>query len=413
MTISYSRSNVGKLLFGLFLLFCSQSLQILAQDSSADDSTPGATSPASRQFEPQVGETSGERRSREWLESRGISFETIYRAEAFSNLRGGTDGKRGGEYLGSADASLTFDLAKLHIGRGAIVVSGQSLHGQGINDRKVGAVQAASNLDDVPFNKLIEAYFTDSILHRRLTFKVGRLYSDADFNVIENGADFLNSSYGSIPTVPMPTYPSPQFGATLWTALTSRISVGAGIYHAQNIDSLDESASPVSTGTFTILETKVDPFSRAAAFHGSYRVGVWQQGKSTWNANNLLTPVRTYGVYGTGDHWFRKPLSSGGNVGPGVFFQVGWSPSDRNEIKSYWGVGAAYPGFVPTRSNDSIGIGVTQARLAVGRETVVEAYYKIQLTKRVFVQPDAQWVNRPAGDGHDALLGGLRLGVSF
>lgn len=359
-------------------------------------------------------EREGSRWSREWLESKGVTFELGYRSEVFSNLRGGIDGKRGANYLGSADTTVSVNLKKLGIARGAFVFSAQSLHGRGINDRKVGAVQAASNLDDAKFNKFIEAYYTDTFAHERFTLKAGRLYADADFNVIENGGDFLNASYGLIPTVAMPTYPAPQLGVTMWAKATSRVSVGGGVYKGLKMDGADPEAAPVSTGVFTILETKVEPYKKDAVFHGSYRVGVWQQAGSTWSANDPLHPARNYGFYATGDHWFRKATSAGANVGPGVFFQVGWAPSGRNEIASYWGVGGAYPGLLSKRPDDSVGVGVTQARLATGKnETVMEVYYKIQATKRVYVQPDVQWVNRPAGDGRNVLLGGVRLGVRF
>ncbi len=412
MTLSYLRYCMNRFLFGLIVILCAQPFPGWSQEAETTSPLP-PTSTGAQESSAEPGEDHTEQWSREWLESRGIIFEGEYRAETFSNLRGGIDGKRGGEYLGSVDSTVTLDLNKLHLGRGAIVIGAQNLHGRGINDRKVGAVQAASNLDDAPFTKLIEAYFTDHVFGNRVTFKAGRLYADADFNTIETAGDFLNSSYGLIPTVPMPTYPAPQLGASVWTSLTSRVSLGAGIYTGAKLDALEETASPVSTGTFTVLETKVDPFSTSAAFHGSYRVGIWQQGRSSWNSHDLSSPARDYGLYATGEHWFQKPLSGGGNVGPSVFFQVGWSPSDRNEISSYWGVGAAYPGIVPKRPQDSVGIGVTQARLVAGNESVLELFYKVQMTKKVFLQPDMQWVNRPSGDGRNALLGGVRVGMSF
>lgn len=403
-------SYVGKSLLGL-LAFLLLSAAMFGQEpvAAAIGADEGTLSGGA------VSEEKEESRwSREWLESKGVSLELGYRSELFSNLRGGVDGKRGANYLGSADTTVTFHLDTLGLGSGHFVVSAQSLHGRGINDRKVGAVQAASNLDDAKFNKFIEAYFTDTFAHERFTFKAGRLYADADFNVIENGGDFLNASYGLIPTVAMPTYPAPQLGLTLWTKVISRVSIGGGVYKGLAMEGADREAAPVSTGVFTILETKIEAYRATAALHGSYRVGVWQQAGSAWTANDPLRPVRNYGLYATGDHWFRKATSAGANVGPGVFFQVGWAPSNRNEIASYWGVGGAYPGVCSKRPDDSVGVGVTQARLATGKnETVTEIFYKVQATKRVFVQPDVQWVNRPAGDGRNALLGGVRVGVSF
>jgi porin len=48
-------------------------------------------------------------------------------------------------------------------------------------------------------------------------------------------------------------------------------------------------------------------------------------------------------------------------------------------------------------------------------EMVVEAAYRIQLTKFAWVEPDVQWVINPAGTGRipDALVIGTEMGVVF
>jgi carbohydrate-selective porin OprB len=275
----------------------------------------------------------------------------------------------------------------------------------------VGAVQAPSNLDEAAFNKLVEVYFTDS--HDRVTFKAGRLYADADFNAVETAGDFLNASYGLIPTILMPTYPTPQVGVSVWTKINSRVSIGAGFYDGSDLIAPEESQSPVSAGLFMIAEVKVEPFSKQSKIRGSYHFGVWQQGNGAWKTGDAISPARNYGLYATGEHWFGKRLSGGGNLGPGVFFQVGWSPSDRNDVPMYWGVGTAYAGLLRQRPHDSVGVGVTQTRLQTGSETALEMFYRVQATKEVFIQPDMQWVTKPFGNGSNALLAGLRLGISF
>ena len=414
MTFTNILSRISSLLFGLVIIVCGHTLQAWAADfNSAPTVATGETSPSSAVAESEFKQESSDRWSREWLESRGMSFEVTYRSEVFTNLHGGTDGQRGGEYLGSADASVTLNLAKMGLARGSVVLTGQSLHGRGINDRKVGAIQAPSNLNEAAFNKLVEVYFTDSLFHERVTFKAGRLYADADFNAVETAGDFLNASYGLIPTILMPTYPTPQVGASVWTTINSRVSIGAGVYGGGNLQAPGEDTSPISAGLFTIVEAKVEPFSKLSMIRGSYHFGVWQQGNGTWKAGDALAPARNYGVYATGEHWFGKPLSSGSNVGPGVFFQAGWSPADRNEVSKYWGAGVAYAGMLQRREHDSVGVGVTQARLETGSETVLEVFYRFQATKKVFVQPDLQWVTKPYGNGPSALLGGLRLGIAF
>ena len=352
---------------------------------------------------PMPTERAPSRFTREWLESKGVTLDFGYRGETFTNLQGGLDSNRGANFLGSADTTIIFNLSKLRLGRGAIVVSAQSLHGRGINDRKVGAMQAASNLDDAHFNKFVEVYFTDSFAHERFTFKAGRLYADADFNVIENGGDFLNAAYGLIPTIPMPTSPAPQFGASLWTKATSWLSLGGGAYRGVSMDV--DGDEPVQLygplhhrRSETLSRIRRTPPSMAAIVSASGNRTAAPAIRTIQPRPPATTASTPPAI--TGSTKRRPPAAMSG---PGVFFQLGWSPSDRNLISRYWGAGVAYPSFSSRRSQDSIGLGVTQARLPTGKnETVTEAFYKIQATKKVFVQPDLQWVNRPSGDGRNA-----------
>jgi porin len=48
-------------------------------------------------------------------------------------------------------------------------------------------------------------------------------------------------------------------------------------------------------------------------------------------------------------------------------------------------------------------------------ETVVEWFYKVQLTGSVSVKPDIQFVFSPSGDSSldDAVVGGLRVEIAF
>lgn len=353
--------------------------------------------------------------NREWFESRGVTSSFTYRGELFTNMRGGMDSRRGAEYLGSADTTLTLDLGKMKIARGQMVVSAQSLHGRSINDRKVGAVQAVSNLDNAGFSKLVEVYYGDSFFGDRLKFKIGRQYVDADFNAIDNGGGFINSSYGLIPTVPMPTYPHPDFGGSVFASPAKWVSVGVGVFKGEALDPMVDGGKTIDKGVFTITEAQFKPLRATSAMHGTYRVGFWNQNDGAYLTATPTSVVRNYGVFATGDHWFRPATSAGENVGPGVFFQLGWSPGDRNEITRYYGGGLAWPGLIPVRSRDSIGVGVTRAKLSgiSTSETVTEFFYKLQIVKQLYIQPDIQYVHKPSGAGNNALLGGLRLGIEF
>jgi porin len=354
---------------------------------------------------------------RKRLEDRGISVGLSYVAETFTNWRGGIGSQRARTYLGSLVSSMSLDIAKMGIARGQFFLSGQSLHGRGINEAGVGAIQTASNLDAQRFSSLIEAWYFDSYFQGKLSFKAGRQYADVEFGAIDNGADFLNSSYGLIPTTPMPAYPEPKLGLSVWYAPADWVSWGAGIFQGGTLDALSEEGSPTAKGAFALFETKLEPFRKQASQRGSYRLGLWQQSRGAWlstPAADASLPVRNYGLYATADHWFLRNSDSDESGGPGAFFQWGWSPSDRNEITGYTGGGLMYKGLVPGRRGDSIGVGMIKARLSTAAtETVLELFYKFHLTGHMMIQPDVQWFRRPGGDGPNALIAGLRLGIEF
>ncbi|TWU31611.1 carbohydrate porin [Novipirellula artificiosorum] len=77
--------------------------------------------------------------------------------------------------------------------------------------------------------------------------------------------------------------------------------------------------------------------------------------------------------------------------------------------------GVVYRGLLPGRDEDVIGAGIAWARLNLGgtnQETVVETFYKAQVTATVSMQPDIQYIASPSGIYRDALAVGLRFTVT-
>ena len=99
--------------------------------------------------------------------------------------------------------------------------------------------------------------------------------------------------------------------------------------------------------------------------------------------------------------------------GLGFFAQYSWAPQDRNEVYQYLGAGFTYRGLVPCRNDDLTGIAMGYARqspvLSVNDETVIELFYKAQLTPHINVQPDIQYIAQPSGAYDDAVAAGLRF----
>jgi hypothetical protein len=78
--------------------------------------------------------------------------------------------------------------------------------------------------------------------------------------------------------------------------------------------------------------------------------------------------------------------------------------------------GLIYTGLIPRRHNDVLGAGIAWAELFQGgtnQETVFELFYKAQITSRMSVQPDLQYIVTPSGIHRDALAVGVRFQVAL
>jgi porin len=352
--------------------------------------------------------------TRELLEARGITLGVSYKGEVLGSLLRGREAMHDVTLLGSGLSSLDLDLTKMHVYRGHVSMNAQTLFGTGLNESLMGSAQLPSNLDAAQYTKLMEAWYGDSYLKDRLDFKIGRLYADGDFGTIEDGGDFLNASYGALPTSPMPTYPDPALGIAASGTPSSWLSLGAGVYRGNNLSPLDEDGLEQRKGLFMLGEARFKPQTIGALHHAAFRAGAWHQSHGTWMSDAVAgaTPVGNYGVYAVADYRFGADSEEEGR--PAVFARWGWAPSDRNEISNYWSGGITYPGLNLQRRHDAVGLGIAQVTLPeCKRETVVELFYKLQISKRIMVQPDVQWARNPSGTGANQAVAGLRLGVSY
>ena len=290
-------------------------------------------------------------------EMHPISPRVSYTAEGFTN------GSQAA-YLGSLSAALDFDLQRLHLGRGTLFAEAQQLHGRGIG-ASLGVIQSPSNLEAESAARIGEIWYGDQYFAGKLRIKAGRHYADSEFGALDSAGDFLNGAYGAIPTAPMPAYPTPEFGVTLRAAASERLSAAAGVYR----------------GGFAVAE------GRFASRRTNCRVGGWRHSIGS-------------GIYAVAEHRFGEADGA-----PAVFARWGQATGSRNPVANYTGAGVAF------RAG---GIGVTTIHPAIGRrETVCEAFYKWRATRKIFLQPDLQWIANAGGTAAHHLVGGVRLGVEW
>jgi porin len=372
-------------------------------------------------------ETEDEQPRRDRLEERGVAVEVVYTGEVFANLHGGRDSDDATEYRGNLDLLLHLDLEKLGLWRGGrLFVYGQNGHGEGISERHVGDLQTLSNLDAHDFTQLSELWLEQRLLGDRVRLKLGKQDANEDFSASDFGADFVNSSFGVIPTVPLPTFPDPALGAAAFIDLASWTSLGVGVFDGapDGGESGFESSFDGEGGTFSLLEWTLTSSFGGARYPGRYRVGLWHHSARVEELGGDPDPQRfssSYGLYLFLDQWIWVEDGGEAKEGLGVFAQFGWSPDDRSELTRYWGGGLSYTGLFPGRGEDVLGIGVAHARLsgkppgpeAGEAETAIEIFYRAPIGPWLTLQPDLQLILDPGGRGEDALVAGLRFELGF
>ena len=109
-------------------------------------------------------------------------------------------------------------------------------------------------------------------------------------------------------------------------------------------------------------------------------------------------------------------------LGLWVFAQYGYADKDVSEAEHHIAAGLSMMGTFSGRDDDAAGIYISHIVLSdepgagfTEDETVVELFYKLQLTPFVSIKPDLQLMFNPSGDQtvDDAVVGTLRMEITF
>lgn len=366
--------------------------------------------------------------ARSWLEERGAALDLVYTAEYFRNTRGGI--KIGDRYRG--DLSLTLELDTEAAGwwnNGEFFVHLQAEHGSGITDDFVGDFQVLSNIDADDFAQVSEFWYQHNFLDGRLRLKLGKMDATADFIAPGHGGEFIGSTPGFQPTIPLVTYPDGDWGVVLSAEPVDWLTITAGVYQGRPDggrsigDSIDNLFGPL------VLFEPTFHYS-FAGLQGDLRVGGWWLGDQTPEflkpfeeaAGIIPNEHNSHGWWVTLDQelWNENPDDEKDGQGLAFFAQYGWASEEVSEAKAIWGAGLEWIGPIPNRDDDVLGLGVfytefsDEAGFAQGQETAFEFFYKVQLFNWLSIKPDVQFITDPGGAGNkDALAAGVRLELNF
>ncbi len=155
----------------------------------------------------------------------------------------------------------------------------------------------------------------------------------------------------------------------------------------------------------------------AAGLPGTYKLGFWYDTGAFPEQGFDVTGLKNgnFSFYGLVDQVVWRPDPQAPKF-LGVFLRVMGAPSDRNLIAFSANGGVEMKAPLPTRDNDTAGIGFGVAKVSSdvfpprGIETFIEATYQYQVAPWWQVQPDAQYIFNPGGGIPDPSQPGKRIG---
>lgn len=364
------------------------------------------------------------------LEDHGLTINSSLLFSPFMKTGGGANGEGSGKGYSLFNLSATLDTEKAGLWKGGTFYTlyqrkaGYGLSGPNGNNGAMGDWMGFDGWDWHQINQISELWYQQKLMDGKVRLKFGKQDANVDFCFLNSGWDFMNTAFSVNPTVPLPTYPDQaavgfvaEFNPKEW------LSIRNGIYSRYNTP-------------FNI--TEVEARTKIKNMPGRYLAGAWEISDSsglgvgaglnddgTTYYNNFN---RNYGAYFAFEQMVYKEKKNDDNDMQGlvVFGQAGASPDNKNDMSKYVAGGLHYKGLLKNRDNDLTGIAVASGFFAprlgdvgadygnrIGSETVLEAFYRVQISPWFYLQPDVQFIMNPGGMYDNSVAVGLRSVITF
>ncbi|MEI6033487.1 MAG: carbohydrate porin [Verrucomicrobiae bacterium] len=406
--------------------------------------------------------------TRPLLSDKGVEVFGGYTVEVWGNTTGGV--KTGTVYTGLLDFGAGVDLEKAIGWQGASVsTTWLWLSGRDASEDLVGNFLTISNIAGFNTLRMFELWFQQELVDDRISIRFGQLSADSEFLISDYSGLFINGTFGwpafAYMNIPNggPGYPMGTLGARLalhpvdW--FTFQTAAFQGNVFAQDVNRHGFRWDLDAETGYTLLseaQFRWNHREEEAGLPGQIKPGVWLQtgqgadaladSTSSGNAGFYvvldqmlyrepgepagLTKEGKSVVNGKSGKSFKSPVAlEKSDQGLGFFGRVAFPPADRNFINFYFDTGLSYKGLIPTRDNDTIGIGFGYAQLSngartslkddgvnpIGAEMVIEFTYQAEITRWLILQPDLQYIINPGGSTNlnNALVIGGRAAITF
>ena len=407
------------------------------------------------------------------LWERGLKYQVNYLGDLLSNPSGGL--KRGVAYSGRLELVVDADLEKAAGWTGAAFhANAYQIQGSALSRSYIGNLMAASNLEALPTTRLYEAWIEQKLADGKLAVRAGQLGADTEFLSSNYASLFINSTFGwpiiTAADLPSggPAYPLATPGVRLGLYPTERLSLLLGVFNGDPAGASNPDPQVanryglnfrVRDPAFVIseLQYKYGDDKSPTGLSGTAKLGVWTHfgrfndqrldtaGMSLADPSSSGAARRRrgdHGVYGVIDQQIFR-LADDPAKGVGLFARIGAAPGDRNLISFYADAGFNASGMIASRPDDLFGLAVAYAPISAAArgldqdlitfagatvpvrssEMLIEATYAAQIIPGWVLQPNLQYVIRPAGGASDpnnparplrnALVIGLRTSLKF
>ena len=326
------------------------------------------------------------------LDEHGLHIDLDYVAETFVR------DVEAIAYRGNLDLLVELDTAKANLWKGGTVLAYvQHDHGDGVSD-ELGLEMPASNYEGESFTQLSEFWLYQE-LPCRVALRLGKQDANRDFAAPRFGGNFLNSSYGVLPTTPLPSFPAPALGTAVFVQATDWLNLRGGVYEgAPQLESFAGHAFDDGAGVFAIGAVQIET-GQGSARDARYQVGGWHH-----------SGLGRSGGYASADLMMHLvPGATQARRSVQLFARVNWEPdANAPDAELYVGGGATAHGFVG--ANNTVGLGFGYVSVAGADQGFLELLFKWRPLAWFSVEPDVQ-VYFIGADTH--VLLGLRCKIKL
>jgi porin len=378
------------------------------------------------------------------LADAGVTLTLIEQSEVLGNSSGGF--KQGATYDGLTTLTVQVDTQKAWGWEGGTInLSALQIHGRNLSQYYLGNLQTVSGIEAQPTTRLWEAWVQQAFLDGKFDVKIGQQSIDQDFMVSANSLIFVNTAMGwpLLPSVDMyaggPAYPLSSLGVRLRGNPMENVTVLGGVFQdnppggsfygdTQFLGTSRWGANVnLRTGALFVGEAQYGlnlPSTDATApkptgLPTSVKIGFWYDtgrfpNQTTDTLGNALGAANSNGIakqisgnysaYALVDQGIWQPSADSAQL-LSLFARVMTAPSDRNLVNASINAGVTLKAPFAGRDSDTLGLGAgygaishtTPATPHRTGETFIELTYQAQITPWLQIQPDAQYIIRPAG----------------